>query len=34
LNFYLNTSKDFFLSKKYKFFINKEQVLKNKKLFE
>ena len=31
LNFYFNTSKDIFLSKKYKVFINMEHVLKNKK---
>jgi len=32
LNFYFNTSKDFFLSKKYKVFINMEHGLKNKKI--
>jgi len=33
LDFYFNTSKDIFLSKKNKVFINREQVLKNKILF-
>jgi hypothetical protein len=32
LIFYLNTLKDFFLSKKYKVFINMAPVLKNKNI--
>jgi len=32
LNFYFNTSKDFFLSKKYKVFIKTAHVLKNKNI--
>jgi len=32
LIYYFNTSKDFFLSKKYKVFINTAKVLKNKNI--